>query len=310
MIYQVDHQKIKVDIHDMNDEHMYLGMMSLDELKECYQLFHITKRSLRRCEETSTMNQNIIIPHKEYYYGLINLINARDVFIKKDAIAFFIFKNLFLVVIIDDEDQHVQDVFNRSSDYVIERGVSITRLVYYFLSELIAKDYQYIEELQDEIEDLELRDDDNDSLYFTKQFRHMSKELLLLRNYYDNLTSIGEELQMNHHNLFMQDDMRYFEIFTHRIERLSDNVQLLRELLNQAHDAHQSRLDYKLNSTMQFFTVVTTIFLPLTLIAGWYGMNFYNMPELHYQYGYYIVIGVSIAIVVGLILWFKKKRFF
>lgn len=310
MIYQVDFIKKEVSIDEMNKNHMYIGMMSLDELKKCYCSFDISKRSIDRCEETSVVNQNIIIPHNMYYYGLINLINARDVFVKKDSFSFFIFKNFFLVVILDDEDCHINDVFQSSSDYVLERGVSITRLVYYFLSELISKDYQYIEELQEEIEELENHDSDEESVKFTNSLRQLNKELLLLRNYYDNLVGIGEELQMNHHGIFEQDDMRYFEIFTNRIERLSNNVQVLRELLNQANEAHQSKLDYKLNKTMQFFTVVTTIFMPLTLIAGWYGMNFKYMPELDAPYGYVMIIGISVLVVALLIIWFKKKKFF
>ena len=309
MIYQVDNQKLKVKIQDIQDDHMYIAMMSLDELKTCYREYHITERSLLRCEETSMLNQNIIIPHRQYYYGLINLINARDVFVKKDSLAFFIFKNLFLVVVIDDEDHHISEVFQSSSDYVLEKGVSITRLVYYFLSELISRDYQYIEDLQEEIEDLESHDSEEESIHFTNQLRQLSKELLLLRNYYDNLVIIGEDLQMNHHHIFEDDDMRYFEIFTRRIERLSNNVQMLRELLSQAYEAHQSKLDYKLNKTMQFFTVVTTVFMPLTLIAGWYGKNFKNMPELSSPYGYLSVILVSVSVVVLLMLWFKKKKF-
>lgn len=310
MIYQVDNQKREVSVNEIKEEHMYIGMMTLDELKENHHDLHISMRSVHRCEETSSVSQNIIIPHRYYYYGLMNLINARDVFMKKDSLAFFIFHHLFLVVILDDEDHHIEKVFQTSSDYVLEKGISITRLVYYFLSELISRDYQYIEELQDEIEELEMHDVEEESLKFTNQLRQLSKELLLLRNYYDNLTAIGEELQMNHHNIFGKDDIRYFEIFTRRIERLSESIQMLRELLNQANEAHQSRLNYKLNKTMQFFTVVTTIFLPLTLIAGWYGMNFKNMPELNNPYSYYIVIGISIVVVVSLIILFKKKKFF
>lgn len=310
MIYQVDSKKIEVSINEINNNHMYIGMMSYNKLKECYQELGISKRALMCCDETSTLSENTIIPHNEYYYGLIHLINARDVFVKKDALSFFIFKNFFLVVVLDDEDGHITEVFKSSSDYVLERGVSITRLVYYFLSELISKDSQYIEELQEEIEELENHDSEEESLKFTTHLRQLNKEMLLLRNYYENLVSIGEELQMNHHHIFEEDDMRYFEIFIRRIERLSDNIQLLRELLNQASEAHQSKLDYKLNKTMQFFTVVTTIFMPLTLIAGWYGMNFKNMPELDSPYGYITVIGVSTCIVIILIIWFKKKKFF
>ncbi|MEG0593411.1 MAG: CorA family divalent cation transporter, partial [Coprobacillus sp.] len=297
MLYQIDNKKELVNISDMKDNHMYIGMITLDELKECYHQLHISSHSIKRCEDSSSFGQNIIIPHNDHYFMLINLINARDVFIEKDSLAFFIFKNLFLVVVLKDEDKHIEEVFNYSSDYILEQKGSITRLVYYFLSELISKDYQYMEELQEEIEELENHDSEEESLTFTRKLRQLNKELLLLLNYYDTLITIGEELQMNHHNIFEEDDMRYFQIFTQRIERLSKSVEMLRELLNQARDAHQSKLDYKLNKTMQFFTVVTTIFLPLTLLTGWYGMNFQKMPELYHPYGYYMVMGVSIVIV-------------
>ena len=309
MIYRIDDKKVKVDIDQIDQQHMYIGMMSLDELKQVYPQLHISKKSIERCEETSLMNQNMIIPHNDYYYGIMNLINSRDIFVKKDILAFYIFQNMLLVVIIDDEDQHIRNVFQSSSDYILENDKSITRLVYYFFIELISQDYEYIEELQEEIEELEAHNSEEESIVFTRQLRKLNKELLLLRNYYENLASIGEELQMNHYHLFKEDDMRYFEIYTRRIERLSNNIQLLRELVSQASEAHQSQLDYKLNKTMQLFTVVTTIFMPLTLITGWYGMNFQNMPELASKYGYYIVVGVSLVIVLLLIYWFKKKKF-
>lgn len=307
MIYQVDHQKEIVNIHDIQEKHRYIAMMDLEELKSCYQEFGIDEAAIQRLEDPSLFHQNMIIPAYHYYFGLVHLINARDIFVKKDSLALFIFKNIFLVVVIDDEDHHINQVFQSSSDYVLQKEASITRLVYYFLSDLLAADYQYLEELQNEIEELETQEED--SMHFTNQLRQLNKELLLLQNYYENFMTIGEDLEMNHHHIFEDDDSRYFEIFTRRIERLSKNVEMLREILNQAHSAHQSREDYKLNKTMQFFTVVTTIFMPLTLIAGWYGMNFENMPELKSIYGYPAVIVLSCIVVIGLIVLFKKKKF-
>lgn len=307
MIYQIDHQKEVVSLEDIQEQHRYIAMMNLEELKSCYQKLGIEKTSIQRLEDSSSFHQNMIIPAYHYYFGLIHLINARDIFVKKDSLALFIFKNLFLVVVIDDEDHHINEIFQSSTDYVLQKDASITRLVYYFLSDLLAADYQYIEELQDEIEELESHEED--SINFTNQMRQLNKELLLLKNYYENLMTIGEDLEMNHHHIFDDDDSRYFEIFTRRIERLSKNVEMLREILNQANTAHQSREDYKLNKTMQFFTVVTTIFMPLTLIAGWYGMNFENMPELKSVYGYPAVIALSLIVVIGLIILFKKKKF-
>ena len=71
----------------------------------------------------------------------------------------------------------------------------------------------------------------------------------------------------------------------------------------------QSEIDIKQNRIMQILTIVTTVFLPLSLIVGWYGMNFAHMPELHWKYGYPMVIAVSSAVVVINLIICKKKKF-
>ena len=76
----------------------------------------------------------------------------------------------------------------------------------------------------------------------------------------------------------------------------------------QVRDLYHGQLEVRQNHTMTLLTVVTTIFMPLTLIAGWYGMNFRYMPELEWRWGYPIVIAVSIVIVVVSLIFFKKKK--
>ena len=71
---------------------------------------------------------------------------------------------------------------------------------------------------------------------------------------------------------------------------------------------YQSQVDIKQNETMKILTVVTTIFFPLSLITGWYGMNFRNMPELHYPYSYFILIGICVLIFTAELWFFKKKK--
>ena len=82
----------------------------------------------------------------------------------------------------------------------------------------------------------------------------------------------------------------------------------LRESVAQLREAYQSQLSIQQNDLMKIFTVVTAVFLPLTLLVGWYGMNFVGMPELHWKYGYPAVILVSVGIVAALVIYFKKKK--
>ena len=69
-----------------------------------------------------------------------------------------------------------------------------------------------------------------------------------------------------------------------------------------------SSLSQKMNETMKVLTTVATIFIPLTFIAGIYGMNFENIPELKWHYGYFYIWGVMLTILLGMILYFKKKK--
>ena len=97
-------------------------------------------------------------------------------------------------------------------------------------------------------------------------------------------------------------------MLTERVVRLRDIVLGQREYVMQLRDLMQSQLDVKQNRIMTVLTVVTSIFLPLTLIAGWYGMNFKYMPELEWRYSYPVVILLSVVIVVVCLIWFKRKK--
>ena len=75
-------------------------------------------------------------------------------------------------------------------------------------------------------------------------------------------------------------------------------------------EAYQAQIDIEQNNLMRLFTVITTVFQPLTLLAGWYGMNFPNMPEMHWKYSYPVFIGISLLVCLSLLAIFKKKRWF
>lgn len=75
-------------------------------------------------------------------------------------------------------------------------------------------------------------------------------------------------------------------------------------------EACQAQIDLEQNRLMRAFTVITALFLPLSLIAGWYGMNFTHMPELDWRYGYPAVIVLSALVCVILLVWFRRRRWF
>ena len=134
------------------------------------------------------------------------------------------------------------------------------------------------------------------------------QELLRLKRYYEQLDSIFDELAENDNGLLGKQNTRRFANLGNRMERYLNAVQSLRESVAQLREAYQSQLSIQQNDLMKIFTVVTAVFLPLTLLAGWYGMNFTGMPELQWKYGYPAVILVSVTIVAVLVIYFKKKK--
>ena len=102
---------------------------------------------------------------------------------------------------------------------------------------------------------------------------------------------------------------RLLEHLSGKAQRLLTMTEQEKEYSLQLREMHQTQVDMRQNQIMKILTIVTTIFLPLSLLVGWYGMNFSGMPELHWRYGYPAIIAVSAAI-VALSLWICKKKKF
>ena len=125
------------------------------------------------------------------------------------------------------------------------------------------------------------------------------------------LSHIESETEKMEENISSGSSADFFFFFFKNRQKLSElyvyYVQLLRENMLQLRELYQSKQDARQNKIMGILTIVTTFFLPLTLITGWYGMNFAYMPELKWRYGYLSVIIVSLIIAIGEIIYFKRK---
>lgn len=134
------------------------------------------------------------------------------------------------------------------------------------------------------------------------------RQLSASHAYYEQLADIGDQVQGDLSWELTAEERMAWQHFTGRASRLHDHVGLLREYLVQIRELYQALIDVQQNKVMSILTVVTTIFLPLTLIAGWYGMNFPGMPEFAWPFAYPAVVLVSIGITVAGIIFFRKKK--
>ena len=316
-----------------------VGYITFAELQDDAVMYGFPEETIRACRENLHNFRSDTIVTGNLVFTVLDLINLLRVFDEKDRLAIYVQSDLCLFVEIQDEDGSIRGMFDRVLDsYRTETAGSTVlmyaepgrsgeprigaeainlrhtvpeKFLYRFLDLLIQEDRKFLENMEFNMSALETRIlKERVDAAFINEILVMKKELMYMWNYYDQLIDIGEVLRDNDNEMFPPENVRRFATFTERTMRLSENVKHLKEYAVQLRETHDAMLDYNLNNIMKLFTVITTIFLPLTLIVGWYGMNFTDMPELTWKYGYPGVIVFSVIVVGICIIAFKKYKLF
>ncbi len=220
-------------------------------------------------------------------------------------IVYFNYDNLFFICENDRAMKMVNTIIDTNKLYNKSNEI----ILYRFFAKLLDGDTDVLEKLEDEIIALD------DELLTTSnkecslEIVYYRRRLLNLKRYYGQLTNIFENLVENENSLIDDDALKYFRILDSRVDRLFANVLNLHDYVTQVREAYQANVDIELNSLMKTFTIITSVFLPLSLLVGWYGMNL-QMPEYHWQYGYPVLIAISVVIVLVMLIVFKKKKWF
>ena len=185
---------------------------------------------------------------------------------------------------------------------------SLERFLYDFLDQIVKDDLRLMEKYEDELDHMEQAIIDGDENLPSGRLNDIRNDIRYLRIHYEQLMDLAAEFEENENGFFKLENLRYFRLFINRADRLHEATMSLRDYTMQLRDLYKAQLDLKQNRIMTVLTVVTTIFMPLTLIVGWYGMNFVYMPELKWEGSYPVVIAVSILIVVLSLIFFKRKK--
>ncbi len=212
------------------------------------------------------------------------------------------------IVFIDEGGtaQKIIDEIVRSKKW---RLPSLERFLYDFLEQIVIADRDLLECYDSELDRIEQTiEREDDDVADVERANEIRGDLRVLRVHYEQLLDFTQELEENENNFFKHDNLRYFRLFANRIERFSDSAKAVGDHAVQIRDIYKAHLDIKQNRIMTVLTVVTTIFMPLTLIVGWYGMNFRYMPELETAWGYPLIIVISALIVIVGLWFFKKKK--
>lgn len=133
---------------------------------------------------------------------------------------------------------------------------------------------------------------------FNSSMLQVKKKIFQFYRYYSQFIEIAAALEENENAVLDAQHTAYFARIKEKAQRLAAETQVLREYAVQVQEVYQSELGIRQNHIMKILTTVTTVCLPLSLIAGWYGMNFSYMPELSWRYGYPMAAGISALVLV------------
>ncbi|MFN3883099.1 MAG: magnesium/cobalt transporter CorA [Nitrincola lacisaponensis] len=181
-------------------------------------------------------------------------------------------------------------------------------LAYALIDAVVDHYFVLLEKLSDEIEALEDQLVKQPTPETLTRIHHFKREMLLLRKAVWPLRELLSRLMRDDNPLIREETRLYLrDVYDHTIHIL-DTIETLRELLVSMLDLYLSSVSNRMNDVMKTLTLIATLFMPLTFIAGVYGMNFTFMPELDYPWSYPIVLAFMCLVAIGLILYFRRRH--
>lgn len=207
---------------------------------------------------------------------------------------------------------HIRERIRTHSGIV--RSKKADYLLYILLDSIMENFYVTLENEEDKVEELIDQTKKNiDPVILEKIEKHRDNLNFLKRSIVPLRDSLYEIKSIKDDNVFNVIELENFSFFARLHQKsleLLEQIESDMGLLESASNFFFSAQTHKMNEIMKTLTIVSSIFIPLTFIVGVYGMNFENMPELKYHNGYYIVIEVMVLIMIGMIVYFKKRRWF
>ena len=183
-------------------------------------------------------------------------------------------------------------------------------LAYALIDVIVDHYFIVLEQLSDQIESTEEKAITNPTSEVLRNINILRREFRLLRRPILPLRAVIDDVLGGEIPLFSPDTHLYFrDVYDHLIQVIH-TLETLRSAVSELFDTYTSAVNYRMNEVMKVLTIVATFFIPLTFIAGIYGMNFKFMPELEAQWGYPAVLLIMVGIGIGMFMYFKFKKWF
>lgn len=250
--------------------------------------------------------------YKEYLYIVLRLLNYdyKAQMVSGEQISILVKSNCVITFQESNKDHFkgIRERIRKPNTKIREMGTDY--LCYTIIDWIIDQYFVILEKVDDKLESLEEALLDNPHTEILLKIERTKREVILLRksvwpirDLISQFNRIDTPLIHEGSRIFMRD------VYDHTIQ-LIDTIESFRDIVSGMLDLYLSNLTQRTNEIMKVLTVVSTIFVPLTFLASLYGMNFDNIPELHAEYGYYVLLTSMAVIATFMIFYFRRKKWF
>ncbi|MED3624066.1 magnesium/cobalt transporter CorA [Neobacillus thermocopriae] len=259
------------------------------------------------------LNQTLQRPKLDYYdnytFFITHTVRGGESEVIKEELDFFISEN-FMVTFHLHPSIEVTEVFSRLAMQKDIQNMTTQHVFYELLDKIVDNYFPVIYKIEDKLDEIENntlnRRMDNllNDLFETRYLL-----LTLMHSVHPMRDLLYRMLNSQHLKNILKKKEYFSDIYDHLL-KLSDMVMSNREITADIRDNYLSLNSHQTNNVMKVLTIMTSIFAPLTFVAGIFGMNFHHMPELEWEYGYPFSLILMGLIGLGLLIWFKKKKWF
>lgn len=246
--------------------------------------------------------------YENYIFGVFRMLylNTEDQIVG-EHIAMVLLDNCVLVFqeVREDVFDGVRNRIQSKLGRIRTRGADY--LFFALLDAIIDNYFLVLEQINHRIEVLEDEVYANPKPEVAQEIQKLKKEVLKVRRWIFPVKELISRLIDSEHPLIKHDTKLFLrDALDHSLE-INESLQIYREMSMSLMEMYMSNMSNKMNEVMKVLTIMASIFIPLTFIAGIYGMNFDHIPELHWEYGYFYVWALMITLFIGMLIYFKKK---
>ncbi|TFG72174.1 MAG: magnesium/cobalt transporter CorA [Flavobacteriales bacterium] len=265
----------------------------------------------------SLLLEDVVNPHQrpkiddygDYIFGVFKMLYLdKDNNLVIEHVALVLFEKCVILFQELNEDVFgsVRDRLRQKSGRIRSRKADY--LFFALLDAIIDNYVLVLENLNSKIESLEEKVYSDPSSYVAQDIQQVKKEVLKIRRCVSPVRELVNRLIETENQLISKDTKLFLrDVLDHCIE-INESLQVYREMSMSLMEMYMSNMSNKMNEVMKVLTIMASIFIPLTFIVGVYGMNFENMPELQSRYGYFVVWVVMVMLFLGMLIYFKRKK--